>query len=113
MKEHKIQRTEGLEYRGAFYTSAANAILERLKEERKESGSTGTQLVLAKDVKINQYCKTHYPFLKKVDVKTRDHYLGSQDGYQAGKNLKLTRGLDRSSDGNGQLDGSRKALSSK
>jgi hypothetical protein len=95
-----LNRSEHKSYRHSFYVSAADALYQRLAKERTDTGTTGTEIVLAKNVKIKELQKQIFPYLRAgKQIGASSHSLGSQDGYNAGRTMHLTRGVTGGSNG--------------
>jgi hypothetical protein len=88
-----IKRSEYNNYRTSFFTAASDAIEDRLRSERKTSGTTGTEIVLAKSVKVRDAMQKFFPSVNHKKLKTGTHWRGAADGAKAGYEVQLTRGV--------------------
>lgn len=99
-KYYSLTGTRRNEYRESFMLAAGKAIYERLVEERKqmvlESQKVGA-LVVLKGQLVSNFVKENFTNLVRGRGKAFNiNGQGSSDGYVAGKQVSLTRGVGHS-----------------
>jgi hypothetical protein len=109
-KKARIPKDEMNAYRQSYYTSAADAVYNRLKQEADKGGSKGTEIVLAKDIKVKELMDKLFPSTRLIHNTSKYHDQGAIDGSRAGQTVELTKGVDEKTPQSKKIDPNRKGL---